>query len=236
MAINIPKGAKGFGILHLNIRSLLKHKDELSAELLGYDIIALTETWLTPRVIDRMIDIDEYTLLRQDRVAKTAAGKEKRGGGVCIYIKSELIPHVSLLPDICQNDKDSEEMWISLAKPGNKKILLGVIYKPPEGVPKLLLDRLNSVLSQYIGKGNPNGKEIYIIGDFNVDYSRCSKDTTKIKLKDLEVKYNLRQLIKNPTRETKTCKSIIDLLSGIVTSTFSIISSLDGLIFQKGSF
>ena len=173
-----------------------------------------------------MIDIDEYTLLRQDRVAKTAAGKEKRGRGVCIYIKSELIPHVSLLPDICQNDKDSEEMWISLAKPGNKKILLGVIYKPPEGVPKLLLDRLNSVLSQYIGKGNPNGKEIYIIGDFNVDYSRCSKDTTKIKLKDLEVKYNLRQLIKNPTRETKTRKSIIDLLYTSVPKEDIVISGV----------
>ena len=86
------------------------------------------------------------------------------------------------------------------------------IYKPPEGAPKLLLDRLTNVLNQYIGRGNPNGKEIYIIGDFNVDYSRCSKDTTKTKLKDLEVKYSLRQLIKKPTRETKTCKSIIDLL------------------------
>ena len=72
--------------------------------------------------------------------------------------------------------------------------------------------KLNTVLNQYLGKGNPNSKEAYIIGDFNVDYSRCSKDITKIKLKDLEVKYNMRQLIKGNTRETISCISTIDLL------------------------
>ena len=130
MATSTPRIKKGFGILHLNVRSLLKHKEEVCAELLGYDILALTETWLTLKVMDRLINIDEYTLLRQDRSTLTSAGRVKKGGGICIYVKSELIPHVSVLSDVCQNDKDSEELWISISKPGNKKTIVGVITAP----------------------------------------------------------------------------------------------------------
>ena len=75
---------KGFGIIHLNVLSLTKHKDEICAELLGYDILGLTETWLTPKVIDRLVDIDGYTLLRQDRITKTSSGKVKKCVCVCV--------------------------------------------------------------------------------------------------------------------------------------------------------
>ena len=95
---------------------------------------------------------------------------------VCVYVRSELLPYITVIGEICKNDKDSEELWISVSKPGNKKMLIGVIYRPPTGIPEFFLQRLNSVLHQYIAKGNPNCKEIYIIGDFNVDYARCSKD------------------------------------------------------------
>ena len=82
MAARSPGTKKGYGILHLNICSLIKHRDEICAELLGYDLVAFTETWLTSRVIDRMVDIDNYTLIRQDRVTLTLSGKVKKGGGV----------------------------------------------------------------------------------------------------------------------------------------------------------
>ena len=45
----------------------------------------------------------------------------------------------------------------------------------------------------------------------NIDYLR-GKDCNKPLLKELEVKYNMRQLIKSPTRITSHSKSIIDLI------------------------
>ena len=40
----------GFKIVHLNVRSLMKHIDEVGLELSSFDIIGLTETWLTSYV------------------------------------------------------------------------------------------------------------------------------------------------------------------------------------------
>ena len=51
-----------------------------------------------------------------------------------------------------------------------------------------------------------------VIGDFNIDFSRRSKNAGKIRLKDMVVKYNMRQIITNPTRTSPDGKSLIDLL------------------------
>ena len=50
-------------------------------------------------------------------------------------MKSEVLPHIAILTDICKSDKDNEELWVSVSKPGNKKIFLGVVYRPPSGIP-----------------------------------------------------------------------------------------------------
>ncbi len=47
-------------------------------------IIALTETWLTPSVVDAEISLNNFTVFRADRV------ETRRGGGVALYIKFPL--------------------------------------------------------------------------------------------------------------------------------------------------
>ena len=59
-------------------------------------------------------------------------------------------------------------------------------------------------------RGNPNGRDI--IGDFNIDYLKRNRDVNKMKLKSLEEKYNLKQVITTRTRETVNTKSVIDLI------------------------
>ena len=61
------KEMKGFSIVHLYMRSITRHWEEMCAELVKYDVISFTETWLSPIVIDRLISLDGYTMIRQDR-------------------------------------------------------------------------------------------------------------------------------------------------------------------------
>ena len=223
MATTAQHEAKGFGILHLNIRSLVKYREQLCAELLHYDIIAISETWLHPMVSDRLIDIDGYSVMRQDRDTCTPNGKRKKGGGIVIYIESSLYPYVTMIKGEC--NQDGEELWISICKPGNKKAILGIIYRPPSGSVTTFLKTLDKTLSLLVGKGNPNNKELYILGDFNIDFSRKNSDGDKTKLKDIIItKYNMRQLIKTPTHSTSNSNSLIDLIFTSVSPNLVIDS------------
>ena len=75
---------KGLHFVHLNIRSLLPKLDELRilARNTRAACICITETWLNNTVFDSEIQIAGYDIRREDR--------SRHGGGVCIYIRSDL--------------------------------------------------------------------------------------------------------------------------------------------------
>ena len=83
--------------LHLNIRSLCKHIDELHNLLdnspFEFDIVACSETWITPQVDLESIKITGYNLLTDNREFST-------GGEVALYLKSNVN---SMLRDDCTN-------------------------------------------------------------------------------------------------------------------------------------
>ena len=61
----------------------------------------------------------------------------------------------------------SVELWIIIKKPGRKILTLGVVYRPPAGDVPTFVKSLDSTLQNILGKGNPNGKELFLVGDFN---------------------------------------------------------------------
>ena len=69
----------------LYARSLLPKIDELTAFISTQpvDIVAVTESWLHNDIENRLELLNGYNLFRKDR----ATG---RGGGVCVYIKSDI--------------------------------------------------------------------------------------------------------------------------------------------------
>ena len=82
---NQPKNFQRSKILiaHLNIRSL-KNRDHLvQLQTLvsekGFDVLAISESWLNSTVSNVEVEIGGYKLFRQDRL-------KKRGGGVCVSI------------------------------------------------------------------------------------------------------------------------------------------------------
>ena len=48
------------------------------------DIACITETWLTNNTPNSVLNISDCTLIRKDQ------SLDKRGGGVCAYIKSSI--------------------------------------------------------------------------------------------------------------------------------------------------
>ena len=88
------------------------------------------------------------------------------------------------------------------------------LYRPPNGNVTSFCDKL----TEFVNDINVNNnKEIFILGDFNINYTVKTSDNMR-SLHDFELLTNLKQLIANPTRQNNT----IDL---IFTNSLSISSS-----------
>ena len=88
---------------------------------------------------------------------------------------------------------------------------------------------MNNTISELIGPGNPYSHECYIVGDMNIDYLQPANADTK-KLKEIEFKYNLRQLISSPTRYAQNSKSIIDPIFTTLSPDLIISSGVEKAI------
>ena len=79
---------KGFKIGHLNIASLVKHKNELLVFLakLPFDVICINETRLDDSIDNSEVKIPGYDLIRKDG--------NRNGGGVAIYLRN-VIPYTN---------------------------------------------------------------------------------------------------------------------------------------------
>ena len=71
-------------VLTINARSLLPKVGELRGlcTYRCYMAIVVTETWLSPEVLDNELAVDGYNLVRRDR--------NRHGGGVAIFIHNSL--------------------------------------------------------------------------------------------------------------------------------------------------
>ena len=197
---------KGYQVCHLNIRSVLRHLDELTLSLSDNEILCLSETWLTNNVIDAMVDLPTYKFVRQDRQSLVS----KRGGGLLMYYKTPIAPFITLQPALNSTDSNLEQLWIKIEKPGNKRLYIATIYRPPSGKVNEFLETLKYSISTALTQ-HQNRPDIIVIGDFNIDYSKLRHPDRRA-LKAMVDDLDLIQIIKTPTRVTNQCKSVIDLI------------------------
>ena len=219
---------KGLKILSLNVRSLYSKLSELHVRFKDFDVLCFCETWLNSSINDQMISMEGFELLRLDREKgniTTKKGKPKRGGGLIVYIKTELSAFAEIVEEISSVTGNVEQLWISINKPNTKKQIVANIYRPPNGK---LSDAIYEMSESMKKVRNSHSGEITILGDFNVNYNL--RHTLPFKqLKDFERKFNLTQLINTSTRLGTKSNSCIDL---IFTTMDHVISSgvLDVLI------
>ena len=149
-------------IMHVNTCSLISHVDSLyaSLQLLNnkFSIIGITETW-TNQFNENLAVLPGYDSLIKSRVGKA-------GGGIAIYIDSELNLNIKQRTDLCcASPSIMETLFIQIPQEKTKDIICGVVYRPPGTSVNEFLMELEIILD----KISLESKPCYIMGDFNID-------------------------------------------------------------------
>ena len=209
---------KGLHFGHLNVRSLWSKFDLLKPliQSSGLTLMSFSETWLTSDMNNNYIEIPGYICLRQDRTW-IENGNVKKGGGVCCYIKNNICTSSIEFYDYNRSTKDIEILWLSINIPNCKKLIVGNVYRPPQGNVKNMTDTLDDLLQQITLYNN--SADIFLLGDFNVNYKDATSSNTKT-LKWFEQRIGLKQIITDITRfsDRNSCIDLIFTNSGSISN------------------
>uniref|UniRef100_A0A8D9BQ03 Endonuclease/exonuclease/phosphatase domain-containing protein n=1 Tax=Cacopsylla melanoneura TaxID=428564 RepID=A0A8D9BQ03_9HEMI len=170
--------------------------------------VFITETWLSTAIPDSLVAIEEYSLIRKDRI--------RAGGGVCIYIakewNSKLVSYEELESPSC-GDID---ILLVKVKIEETCLLLSCVYRPPNSN----LAENSGLISSLREKLTDVNHPIVVLGDFN--YSGISwnkhggiehENQMESDFVDMLSDLGLHQLISEPTRyRINNIPSLLDLL------------------------
>ena len=196
-------------IIHTNIGSLRNKIDELSIEAskLNLDVVTVSETWLNETIDNKDIALSGFSPpIRLDRHGH---------GGVAIYLKSDMI---------CKTREDLhvdglEALWVE-TKVNQTTLLICSLYRPPSARATYW-----ELIEESIKRASDTSHKFIVLGDFNSD-CRNNQYYEHYQLLDITQRYNLTQLVNEPTRFTETSARCIDL---VLTSDEEIISDISVL-------
>ena len=170
-----------------------------------------TETHLHSEIIDGEIDIEDYNLIRRDRPGKQ--------GGDCVIYYRKLLKAIHR-PDL--EDEQVEGICMQV-KADSRDILVGTIYRPPNqnsefftAFPKLM----ENIWTKF--------SNIVLLEDLNTNLLQDERGDTSYegnKMKGILEQFNMKNVVKGPTRITNHSKTLIDL----------IVTNRKDLVKQKGT-
>ena len=198
-----PRICSELSIIHLNARSI-KHKlDLIEAESQNLDIVTVSETWLSSSVSNNDILIHNFLPpIRCDR-------RNDPHGGVAIYVKNTI--HCRARPDL--HVPNLEAVWVEI-RLNQEGILIGSFYRPPNSS----VDYWR-LIRDSIRKADSTTLNYFILGDFNTDFLNCPS----VHLLDIIDRFDLHQLINEPTRVADSTSTCLDL---ILTQNQNIVKSV----------
>ena len=185
-----------------NVQGLMNKLPELLSlqSSHAWDLIAITETWLTDSILDSELSIPGMYLIRKDRLSK--------GGGVLLYCRCSLT--CSIVDDPILSIPDLLCCRIHLR--GGHKALVLVLYRPPNCSAEhdnLLIRSLKHALS--LGYSH-----VLLVGDFNAPSlfnSEASPNSFNADFLDIINTHPLYNHIFQPTRfRLPNTPSILDLI------------------------
>ena len=161
-------------------------------------VVVVTESWLSSDTPDTIINIgNSYNSYRLDRPTP--------GGGVLAYIKSDL--PAKRLSELEEEGK--EVLWLLLKPPRTPRpysavIVVGIYYSPGQNkeCEREMLDYLTQKMDTVLADRPSAG--ILVAGDFN-----------KLNLNHLCRRFNLRKLVKSPTRGNNILDQILTNMSDL---------------------
>ena len=192
-----------FTLISLNIRSLNRNIDLLKYNINNTkpSVICLQETWshMTEGITNDNISIPEY---RQTHISR----KDKKGGGLIIYIKEE-ITDFQVINDLTFINDDIESLAVSLCHNNNKFLIVNT-YRPPARLRSSYQANINN-LNNIADKANTlKTNKTIVCGDFNIDMASSDNHTSEFL--DTILSRGLKPAINTWTRVTQTSKTVID--------------------------
>lgn len=155
---------------HINVNRLdsFSHFASLQAKCLStyFDVIAITETFLTKDSQDKHLALDGFKLIRLDR-------ENKEGGGVALYVRNHYAVNILVTSEPVFNN--TPEFLIAEMKNKNVKILCAVIYRRPEASSPLYF-------FEWLSAHLPHYNNVIITGDFNANLTIPNHTDSKILL------------------------------------------------------
>lgn len=194
---NKRKWKENIPVLYMNVRSLIKNKDEIEELLIKTkdpSILAFTETRITEDIDDEEISIPGYNIIRCNSEKRTT-------GGVILYIKK------SIKYKIIVNKKIVNNCWAVGVKILNDNLntVLILTYHSPNMSDSEFINFIESVC-ETTGRND----NCICIGDFNIDINDNSFYANK--LKNVFLGLGMKQRIKENTRIGREKSTTIDLL------------------------
>jgi hypothetical protein len=189
-------------MIHINAQSLRNKVDELELESEGFDIVAITETWLKPEITADDVKLPGYNMFRRDRAGDAH-------GGVALYIRENIIGKERAdlqIPDL-------EAIWAEILVE-NRKILIGCMYRPPNA-PAAYWNKVEASLEQAKSTGT---NHIFLLGDLN-----CNMFTKGNKLHQILDDLHMTQLIDDTTHRTAYSETLIDI---IATNSLDLVEDI----------
>ena len=155
----------------------------------------------------KLTSIPNYQFLRADRRTRLRSGQVKNGGGLGIYYRSDLQVDADRHAKQNCSNPNIELQWAVISRAHTKRILIGNIYRPPDGNINEAIEQISMSMNQITDIGR---YEVLLIGDFNIDYGAKGHPPVGY-MKQFAAEHELLQVIKQPTRVTRTTQKTIDL-------------------------
>lgn len=182
-----------------NIQSI-KNKQHILESYLDeneYHYICLTETWIREDQ-KNTITVNNY------QFADAYYRHDHRGGGVAILLRDGIeYKSITAITDM-SIECTVECCAVEVVK---HHILLITIYRPDRDI-EVFFKVIENILD--LTKLKYSSKQIIICGDFNINSTPNTIEYTR--LVNLMLENNLQQIVMEPTRETSTTSTCIDLL------------------------
>ena len=179
----------------LNVQSLLPKILPLRCEIsdTGADIIILSETWLKPRVPNRLVAFPGYQLIRADRA-------DGRGfGGVAILARDGFQIKALPKPEPDNSTTKLETVWARVSVGRDRGIVICAMYRPPSPAGAQLTADLEQLESEIQTVLTDNRGLLVLAGDLNCDLRVTTGNTPGGHLTRLFQKYSLSQTISDAT-------------------------------------
>ena len=188
--------SSNLSIAHQNIRSILNKIDIISSsQLLNFDIIMFTESWLTPEIPNHLLNLDNYQIFRKDRASGT-------GGGIIIFVKT----NITVLPLFDINIDESESLFLKIPlSPSGPPLIIGCVYRPPSSSVINFCNSLSSTFDSF-----PSSSPVTLLGDFNINLHSDTHTSNYFKSTLSSLQISCRNSL--PTRVTDSSESLLDLI------------------------